>query len=222
MNYSSERAEWLVYNFAVLSICAGFAFVHFPALADADDFEISTEAIENEEKRFLDFYHSSKPTPQERLEMELSELELDLPEVIRVPSLDDYRGRTEPLDGRELVELLSLVGFDGYAVKSAWAIVMNESTGNPMAHNTDTSTGDNSYGIFQINMLGRMGEQRREAYDLDSNAELFDPVRNAEIAYEISNGGTDFGDWRVGPNAYRGDGSPAGYTRWLAEYPGGM
>ena len=222
--FVSEGFEKFVYNLSVSLIAVGFLLVHYPQMVEADEsYSISLAESEREVERFSRMYESSRPTAQELLEKELASLDLpELPDEIVIPSLEDYRGRTEPLEPEELVELLSLIGFRGDGLRSGWAIAMNESTGDPTAHNTNVSTGDNSYGLFQINMIGRMGPQRREAYGLDSNAELFDPVLNAEIAFEISKGGTDFGDWRVGPNAYRGDGSPVGYTRWLAEYPGGM
>lgn len=223
MDYLSQKSERFVYNLAVASITVGFLLAHFPPSVSADEPSTNEALIKREESRLLQMYEYSRLSPQELLERELEALDFDFgTEALTFPTLDDYRGRTTPLEPEELDELLRLVGFDGVAVSVAWAIVMNESTGNPLAHNTNESTGDNSYGLFQINMLGRMGPARREEYGLDSNADLFDPVTNAEVAYELSRGGTDFGDWRVGPNAYRGDGEPAGYKRWLAEYPGGM
>ena len=62
---------------------------------------------------------------------------------------------------------------------------MGESSGNPRAHNPDASTGDNSYGLMQINMLGQMGADRRKAFGLSSNDQLFDPVTNFAAAKTI-------------------------------------
>jgi len=129
-----------------------------------------------------------------------------------------YAKEREPLAPLELKELLSLAGFEGKALKMAWAIVMKESGGRPKAHNGNSGTGDNSYGLFQINMIGGLGEDRREKFDLKQNAQLFNPLLNAEIAHYMSNGGEDFGSWGIGPNAYNG-GKAGSYYEWLAKYP---
>ena len=101
-----------------------------------------------------------------------------------------------PLEKEELIKILKSVGFEGYALKVAWATVMKESMGTPNSWNPNRKTGDNSYGLFQINMLGEMGEARREKFNLKSNEDLFDPVRNAEIAYHMSDGGKDWSAWK--------------------------
>ena len=111
-----------------------------------------------------------------------------------------------------------IAGFEGKALKSAWAIVMKESGGRPKAHNGNSNTGDNSYGLFQINMIGGLGEDRRNKFDLKQNTELFNPLLNAEIAHHMSGGGDDFGAWGLGPNAYNG-GKVGSYYEWLAKYP---
>jgi len=78
------------------------------------------------------------------------------------------------------------------------AIGMGESSGRPHAHNTEG--GDNSYGLWQINMLDRpgfmMGEERRGQLALDSNEQLFDPIVNGQAAkyiYDMQG----FGAWTV-------------------------
>lgn len=101
-----------------------------------------------------------------------------------------------PLEKDELIKILKSVGFEGYALKVAWATVMKESMGTPNSWNPNRKTGDNSYGLFQINMLGEMGEARREKFNLKSNEDLFDPVKNAEIAYHMSDGGKDWSAWK--------------------------
>jgi hypothetical protein len=95
----------------------------------------------------------------------------------------------------ELKSLLSLVGFKGKDLIEAWAVAKKESGGRPLAFNGNASTGDSSFGLFQINMLGILGPDRRDKFELSSNAELFNPVLNAQIAYHMSNGGKDWSSW---------------------------
>ncbi|MFF8495177.1 transglycosylase SLT domain-containing protein [Streptomyces albidoflavus] len=63
------------------------------------------------------------------------------------------------------------------------AIAMAESGGNTRAHNPVPP--DNSYGLWQINMLGSMGPARRREYGITSNTALFDPAVNARAAAKI-------------------------------------
>ena len=103
---------------------------------------------------------------------------------------------SEKLSDIELKELLAAVGFEGKALKTAWAIAKRESSGRPLAYNGNRKTGDSSYGIFQINMLGNLGVARKEKFDLRSNILLFDPVINAEITYYMTKGGTNWSAWK--------------------------
>ncbi len=133
--------------------------------------------------------------------------------------LADYAGQKEALTGVQLSELLSAVGFKGQAHKIAWGIAMRESNARPMALNNNAKTGDSSYGIFQINMIGDLGVDRRAKFGLESNAQLNNPVVNAQVAYHMSSGGTDFGAWGIGPNAYK-PGAGISTLRSLDDYPG--
>lgn len=123
------------------------------------------------------------------------------------------------LTDNELVELLQAVGFEGKALKLAWATVMKESRGHPTSHNKTASTGDNSYGLFQINMIGSLGSDRRAKFGINSDAALLDPVANAKAAYYMTAQGTDWGSWGLGPNAYDGDPAEPSLTRWLPKFP---
>jgi len=105
--------------------------------------------------------------------------------------------------GDNLIGWLQKAGFKGDALKTAWAIAKRESSGRPDAYNPNRSTGDDSYGLFQINMLGSLGPSRRKSYGLKSNEDLLNPETNARVAYAMSKGGKDFGAWGIGPNAYR-------------------
>ena len=83
------------------------------------------------------------------------------------------------------------------------AIAMAESSGRAKAHNDNRSTGDDSYGLWQINMIDRLGPERRRQFGISSNAALFDPTTNAKAArlVYLSQG---FGAWSVYKNgAYR-------------------
>jgi hypothetical protein len=122
----------------------------------------------------------------------------------------------------ELVKMLRAVGFEGKALKVAWAVVKKESNGRPLAFNGNVKTGDNSYGIFQINMIGGLGVARRDKFDLDSNKDLFDPVVNAQIAYYMSNEGSDWSAWGVGKFPYNGDTNQAMYNLWITKFPEGV
>lgn len=132
--------------------------------------------------------------------------------------LQAYSNRQEILEPGELRELLELVGFQGDALRSAWAIAMRESRGKPLAFNGNLDTGDSSYGLFQINMIGYLGRHRAELYGLDEYDELFDPVTNAVIAYQMSSEGTNFGPWCVGPSGYNGC-RVGDYPYWLTQFP---
>jgi hypothetical protein len=107
---------------------------------------------------------------------------------------------SEMLTDIELIQLLKAVGFDGEGLKKAWSIAMRESNGRPLAYNGNKSTGDNSYGLFQINMIGDLGINRlkmfNEKFDLTTKAGLFDPVTNAEITYYMTKGGADWSSWK--------------------------
>jgi len=105
--------------------------------------------------------------------------------------------------GDPLVHTLQQAGFKGQALKTAWAIAKRESGGRADAYNPDRSTGDDSYGLFQINMLGKLGPARLKQYGLSSYKDLLNPETNARVAYAMSKGGKDFGAWGIGPNAYR-------------------
>ena len=120
----------------------------------------------------------------------------------------------------ELAQMLSALGFEGKALKVAWAVVKKESNGRPLAFNGNTRTGDSSYGIFQINMIGGLGVTRREKYDLKTNRELFDPVINAEIAFHMTGAGDDWSSWKVG-NGYNGT-DQARFLDWYKKFPEGV
>ena len=80
-----------------------------------------------------------------------------------------------------------------------------------LAFNGNEETGDSSYGVFQINMVGELGPDRRDKFDLTSNVELFNPVTNSKITFHMTKGGKDWSAWSSvnGPK----------YQEWYNKYP---
>ena len=135
--------------------------------------------------------------------------------------LKKFSEQTTPFTDEEIAKMLSTVGFEGRALKVAWAVVKKESNGRPLAFNGNVKTGDNSYGIFQINMIGGLGVARRDKYDLNSNKDLFDPVVNAQIAYHMSNEGSNWSSWGVGKFPYNGNTVQSNFNLWITKFPEG-
>jgi hypothetical protein len=124
--------------------------------------------------------------------------------------LEKYKN-SHKLTNEQLIELLEAVGFKGKTLRSACAIAMAETNARPLAFNGNPETGDSSYGIFQINMIGNLGPDRRERFELDSNFELFNPVKNAQITHHMTKGGKDWSSWTT-LNGSR-------YQEWYNKYP---
>lgn len=70
-------------------------------------------------------------------------------------------------------------------VVMATAIALAESGGDTEAHNYNPATGDDSWGLWQINMLGQMGVNRRKEFGIKNNSELTNPFKNGQAAYKI-------------------------------------
>lgn len=96
----------------------------------------------------------------------------------------------------KLVGLARQAGFRGQDAATMAAIAMAESRGRSGALNNNPRTGDLSYGLWQINMLGGMGPQRRRAFGIGSNEALFDPATNANAARRVFES-QGFGAWSV-------------------------
>lgn len=103
---------------------------------------------------------------------------------------------------REFAKFLYDVGFRGQKLRTAFAVALAESSGRAGAHNFEGR--DKSYGIFQINMKGNLSQQRlaktwntydKKQFKLTSEADLYDPRLNAQVAYHMSNHGRDWSAW---------------------------
>lgn len=97
-------------------------------------------------------------------------------------------------------------GLNNSQTALAVAIALAESGGNTTAHNAVPP--DDSYGLWQINMLGSLGPSRRQQFGLSTNDELYSPSVNAKAMFSISNGGQN---WRAWTTYTRGT-----YLRFMA------
>ena len=87
----------------------------------------------------------------------------------------------------------SAAGCSADQARTAAAVAQAESGGNPRAHNAVPP--DDSYGLWQINMLGPLGPARRAAFGISSNDALYDPATNARAMFQVSGGCSNFNPW---------------------------
>ena len=76
-------------------------------------------------------------------------------------------------------------GFPRSEAVTAVAVALAESGGDPASHNDNAATGDDSYGLWQINMLGGLGAPRRREFGIARNQELLQPAVNARAAFLV-------------------------------------
>lgn len=96
-------------------------------------------------------------------------------------------GGKSSTNANNVAELLKQVGFPASAIPTMVAIAKAESGLDPNAYNGNAKTGDKSYGLFQINMLNKLGPARRKSMGLTSNEQLYDPETNARAALQLYN-----------------------------------
>lgn len=77
-------------------------------------------------------------------------------------------------------------GFPADTAEKMVAIAMKESSGNTEAHNAKPP--DDSYGLWQINMIGAVGVERLRQFGLPDKTALYDPATNARVAFALWNG----------------------------------
>ena len=95
------------------------------------------------------------------------------------------------MNPRDIAVILKRRGFPEDAIWKMLAISHRESRWIPSVHNVNPRSGDDSYGLFQINMKGDTGAGRRKAWAswLTSDKGLLDPKNNIHAARLIFGGG---------------------------------
>lgn len=124
--------------------------------------------------------------------------------------------RRGQLTGEQVAMLLHKAGFRGQDIVKGVAISERESRWKSTAHNPNRSTGDNSYGLFQINMIEKYAEGRRKSFGIASNEDLFNPETNVRATKQMydsrkskGNGWYDWGPYKGKPETYDTDVSKA-------------
>jgi Lysozyme like domain len=84
------------------------------------------------------------------------------------------------ISGVKVAQAAHDAGFRDQTLVTMVAIARAESGWDPRAHNAKPP--DNSFGLWQINMIGALGPERRKLLGIASNDELFDPATNARAA----------------------------------------
>lgn len=79
-------------------------------------------------------------------------------------------------------------GFDPQAARIMTSIVLAESGGDTEAWNGDVSTGDNSAGLAQINLIPSLKRPW-------TREQMNDPLANLQVAFQLSGGGKNWQPW---------------------------
>jgi hypothetical protein len=106
--------------------------------------------------------------------------------------------RTARLSNAQLASYARQAGFPEDKIPTIVGIARAESGGNPLALNPNRATGDESYGLMQVNMIDypdyQLGQSRLREFGLKEKSDLYDPLTNMRAAKAIYDS--------QGPNAW--------------------
>lgn len=118
------------------------------------------------------------------------------------------------LSMQEIAKVAYAAGFRGNDLVQMVAIAQRESGGRSNAFNGNTKTGDQSYGLWQINMLGEMGKKLAPIFGIDTYEQLFDPMTNARAAFTLyQRSGNTLRPW----GGYKGVSNTHGADKYMAD-----
>lgn len=100
------------------------------------------------------------------------------------------------LAGSSIAQMAYNAGFRGQDLIDVVAISKRESSWVPGVLNNNSSTGDLSYGLMQINMKGGLGPSRLREFGLTSDDQLLDAQTNLNAAFKLyMDSGKSFNAW---------------------------
>jgi hypothetical protein len=118
----------------LLSVGVISTFSTYVQASNAEEQKVKT-AVEVQQQQ------QEKKTYEQLIEAEITAHK----EKIKALQLQRFADQRTTFTDEELAQLLHAVGFEGKALKVAWAVVKKESNGRPIAFNGNTRTGDYSY-----------------------------------------------------------------------------
>jgi len=121
-----EKAISVVLSVAVVSM-----FSTYVQASSADEQKVKTEAEVQQEIQ-------KEKTYEQLIEDEIARHKSKLKDL----QMERFANQRKPFTDEQLAQLLYAVGFEGRALKVAWAVVKKESNGRPLAFNGNTRTGD--------------------------------------------------------------------------------
>lgn len=92
-----------------------------------------------------------------------------------------------PLTSDQIYQIAYAAGFRPPVVTTMVAIALRESAGVPTVHNGNAATGDDSYGLWQINLRDQGIRSVLAGHGIAA-ANLLDPSQNARAAFILFNG----------------------------------
>tara|TARA_B100001939_G_scaffold346272_1_gene364687 strand:+ start:3635 stop:4252 length:618 start_codon:yes stop_codon:yes gene_type:complete len=114
-------------------------------------------------------------------------------------------------------------GFAENEIPTIVGIANAESSRNPRALNPNRSTGDESYGLMQVNMIDepgyQLGQERLRQFGLERKDQLYDPLTNMKAAKQIRDS-QGLGAWSVYSSGAYKDYVPK-ETEIMDQAPGG-
>lgn len=141
---------------------------------------------------------AEKPIEEDKKEI-VEEIAVEEAEVIENITVESEEKAPAPKG-----DCLSEIAKYDWPQDQAEAIMWHEGGNNPNAHNYNLATGDDSWGCFQVNILGNMKRER------PSSQELVDPRVNVEWAYRhyVKEGRTfcKSSGWKTSCGKIRNDG----------------
>jgi hypothetical protein len=87
-----------------------------------------------------------------------------------------------------IFELARNAGFPPVVAVTMTAIALRESGGDASLHNGNAASGDDSWGLWQINMLSPQVAALAKANGIVDEKQLLDPATNARIAHALWGG----------------------------------
>jgi Lysozyme like domain len=104
----------------------------------------------------------------------------------------------------QIYETMRRAGFPPVVAVTMTAIALRESAGNPDVINNTPKTGDLSYGLLQINLLGALAD-RMKSFGITKGEQLLDPATNAHAGFVLWNGKNSNLDvaWYITRDNYR-------------------